>query len=388
MKRIAIIDTSDFDTYPIGGQFTSIRSFIKYISLVRSDEIELILIGITRNEEEVDQEVFRKIGHKDHRFIPICCDKNEPNNPQKSLRKNFMKALMFRRSLIKALKLDIAYIHTPEAFFPIKLANSRLKIVVFSHGNFLNMVGQIRFSKYKNVLVKYLVNAYLKGVIKLSHHIFVLDTASYLTYIKYNNQVTKVKNSIDTEHFSRRQAIESKVIQGIYVGRLSENKNIDKIILAFKGLGPEHQLRVFGVGEMYEALERLILEHQLEQQVFLMGSATQDELPAHYDQANILLLNSTYEGLPMVILEALTAGLAVVTTSVGGIPEVIQEGIHGSYTIGTSADIQRAMIELLSVIEKVSLYNRQYAKQFSYETVNGEICDILLTNSNKGEAQV
>ncbi|PKM93722.1 MAG: hypothetical protein CVU84_14160 [Firmicutes bacterium HGW-Firmicutes-1] len=378
MKKIAIVDTSDFNTYPVGGQLTSIQSFIKYIALERSHEIELILIGITRNENEVDQQLVRVIGGKKYQFIPIYCDKNDPQSPKVSLRKCFFKALMKHRKVIRGLKLDMVYIHTPEAFLPVKLANKKLEIVTFSHGNYYALFDKIRFSKYKNVMIKFVVNCYITFLIKHSNQVFVLDTTTYTDYKKYNKNVEKVMNSIDLEQFKRSKPIQTEHIQGVYVGRLSQNKNIDKIIMAYKDLPLQHKLKIIGNGEMHEALSNLIKEHHLEEQVVLIGSKTQEELPKYYHDANLLIMNSDVEGLPMVILEALSSGLPIVTTPVGAIPEMIQDGIHGRFTNGTSNDIRMKMLELLPDIKRISTSNTKYAKQFGYQTVNKEICNILL----------
>lgn len=383
MKRIAIVDTSDFDTYPVGGQLTSIKSFIKYIGLERSTEIELVLIGITRKKEEVDKEVYRLIGGKAHRFIPIYFDDNNPNNPKQSLRKSFMKALFKHRKLIRILKLDLAYIHTPEAFLPIKLAAPKLKLIIFSHGNFYEIFNHIRFRKYKNGFVKFFINLYITLMIKFSGHVFVLDTASYIEYRKHNKHVTKVLNSIDMELFKRNEPVKSAAIRALYVGRLSKNKNIDKIILAFKELPGRHQLKVIGDGEMYSLLDSMIKDNNLENQVTLAGRKTQEELVHYYQEANMLIINSDIEGVPMVLLEALASGLAIISTPVGGIPETIQDGVQGRFTDGTPSDIRQKMLEVLTDIEATSMRNREFAKHFRYQTVNKEICDTLFSGGKE-----
>lgn len=375
--KIAIIDTSDFDAYPVGGQLTSIRSFIKYVEQKRSKDIELVLIGITKVSSQVGKLQKRNIAGYDYSFLPVYCDRNDPNNPQTSLRKQFMLALIRYRKLIRSLQIDIAYIHTPEAFLPIKIINPRQRIFLFSHGDFYTLFDQIRFQKYKKGFIRFLVNQYITFIIKHSNHVFVLDTKCYKEYRKHNKNVTKVLNSIDLEQYKRLTPIITDSIQALYVGRLSKNKNIDRIILAFKDLPDKHQLKIIGDGEMKQSLENLIQKHNLQNRVQLVGRKTQEELPLYYDQSNMLIMNSDLEGVPMVILEALSSGIGIVTTPVGGIPETIQDKVHGRFTNGTPEDIRNKMFEVLDNITEISATNIEYSKNFSYQRVNHKICNIL-----------
>ncbi len=84
---------------------------------------------------------------------------------------------------------------------------------------------------------------------------------------------------------------------------------------------------IWGTGELKETLEKLISKYGLESKVFLMGYM--------YDKAetlskfDVFVLTSRYEGIPYVILEAMSAGVPVVTADAGGTSEVIENGRNG-----------------------------------------------------------
>ena len=85
-----------------------------------------------------------------------------------------------------------------------------------------------------------------------------------------------------------------------------------------------------------------------------------------YSSADILLLPSYNEGLPYVIIEALASGLPIISTDVGGIPEVIENGQNG-YIIksGDVNALRRHIIELLkdyNLRKKISISNWEKAR--------------------------
>ncbi len=114
------------------------------------------------------------------------------------------------------------------------------------------------------------------------------------------------------------------------VGRLSPEKGMDVLLDAFSHLvqlqGSVHLLLV-GDGPERSALEKQVLLLKLEGIVHFVGyTAT----PGDYVKvANVLVLPSRSEGIPNVILEAMAMQLPVVATKVGGVPEIIDDGING-----------------------------------------------------------
>ncbi len=114
------------------------------------------------------------------------------------------------------------------------------------------------------------------------------------------------------------------------VGRLSPEKGFDQLILAARSIAgefPDVGFVLIGDGPLRERLQGLIDQGNLQGRFVLAGHRSDvDRLFPHMDA---LAMSSYTEGLPCVLLEAMAAGVPVVATSVGGIPEVIEEGASG-----------------------------------------------------------
>jgi glycosyltransferase involved in cell wall biosynthesis len=112
------------------------------------------------------------------------------------------------------------------------------------------------------------------------------------------------------------------------VGRLSREKGHEDLLLAFSKLCEREQtpirLLIAGDGPEQEKLSRLITELRISNKVNLVGH--QNDIRLYYALADIFVLPSHSEGTPNSLLEAMSAGVPVVATSVGGVPEMSYGG--------------------------------------------------------------
>lgn len=114
------------------------------------------------------------------------------------------------------------------------------------------------------------------------------------------------------------------------VGRLVPEKGIDYLIESMaiiKQERPDARLVIVGDGPMRYGLEKLVRERGLETKIVFAG--VRDDVPDLMALFDVFVLASVSEGLPMVILEAMAAGRAIVATSVGDIPKVVHHGSSG-----------------------------------------------------------
>jgi glycosyltransferase involved in cell wall biosynthesis len=84
---------------------------------------------------------------------------------------------------------------------------------------------------------------------------------------------------------------------------------------------------LIGDGPLRQELENLVSAEGLQNTIFFLG--TRNDIPRLLSVLDIFVLCSLSEGLPLTILEAMAAGKSIVATDVGGIPEVIDDGIDG-----------------------------------------------------------
>lgn len=102
-----------------------------------------------------------------------------------------------------------------------------------------------------------------------------------------------------------------------------------------KNRGIPFECRIVGGGEERERLQRLIQQHNLGEQVKLLGPQPQEEVARLLEQADcyvqpsIITPSGKMEGIPVALMEALASQLPVVATSISGIPELVQEGKTG-----------------------------------------------------------
>lgn len=150
--------------------------------------------------------------------------------------------------------------------------------------------------------------------------------------------------------------LDRKVI--ITAGRLVRQKGYDLLVRACAEVAPAHpdwKLRIFGSGRDHKKLTRLIAKHGLEGWVELCGSTT--DLGSQMAEASVFVLSSRYEGMPMVILEAMSKGLPVVAFDCPtGPAELISHGDDG--LLVPAKDVAGLAAALRKVIEDDGLRRR------------------------------
>ena len=115
--------------------------------------------------------------------------------------------------------------------------------------------------------------------------------------------------------------------------RLHPDKGLDVLIHALSSLrdqGWAGTLRVAGEGPERAALEDLIRKRRLERHVVLLGNQTQEQVFGHLGRSRLFVLPSRSEGIPVSLMEAMAAGVPVISTAIRGIPELIKDGVSGS----------------------------------------------------------
>lgn len=166
--------------------------------------------------------------------------------------------------------------------------------------------------------------------------------ADYLRSIVLPDDRSKVRtvyHGVDTDRFAfshRPSSPETPTI--VSVGRLVPKKGHSNVIRAAQLLrdrGFAFRLDIYGQGDLREPLNRQIKEAGLASVVRLHGARTQDELIQVYRKADAFVLapvvtaNGDRDGIPNVLLEAMSTGLPAVSTTISGIPEVIEHAVNG-----------------------------------------------------------
>lgn len=117
----------------------------------------------------------------------------------------------------------------------------------------------------------------------------------------------------------------------ITVSRLVKKNGVADLINSIKLLPQNYHLLVAGIGELEENLRSLVKKLDLVDRVHFVGNKNHNELVAYLWGSDIFCRPSITEGLGNVFLEAMAAGLPVIGTKVGGIPDIIKPGETGLF---------------------------------------------------------
>ena len=132
----------------------------------------------------------------------------------------------------------------------------------------------------------------------------------------------------------------------ITVCRLVPWKGVDALIRLLPEL-PDTRLVIAGDGDIRGELSDLATRSGVSERVLFLGDVPHEEVAGYLRQADAFVLNSTYEGLPHVVLEAMTAGAPVIATNAGGTGEVVEDEVTGLLVPVGDATALRAAVERL-----------------------------------------
>lgn len=253
--------------------------------------------------------------------------------------------------IIKKEKPTIIHSHSPKAGGLSSLLGRILsvpKIVYTVHG--------WAFYEDRSFLQKTLIKIFSFFTVILSHKTVVLSKKELPFWPFTKNKFEIVPVAIDNVSFLSKEEAREKI--GYIVGKkldenikiigtiaeLHKNKSLDTAIKAVKKI-PEAIFIIIGDGEEKDYLLKIIEQNDLTERVYLAGFI---ENASNYLKAfDVFTLTSIKEGLPYVILEAGLAGLPVIATKVGGIPEIIEDGVDGILISPRSVEeVQKSLILL------------------------------------------
>jgi len=227
----------------------------------------------------------------------------------------------------------------------------------FAHGptsvaHFASLLGNIPFSFTGHAKDIYLSPPDLLAVKIAAARFVTTCTAHNVAYLRElavpadHAKIHLVYHGVATERFCPDPASKdlgesaetATPIRMIAVGRLVEKKGYSYLIRAcalLRQRGCRYTLAIYGSGPQRDELARLIDTFGLGDVVQLQGSRTQEELLACYREADVFVLsphvleNGDRDGIPNVLMEAMSVGLPVVATDVSGIPELIEHDRSG-----------------------------------------------------------
>ncbi|HBL13031.1 MAG TPA: glycoside hydrolase [Cyanobacteria bacterium UBA11162] len=321
----------------IGGIQSIIRSFIKY----SPSEFEIRLVG-TQNEpsHSLGQWQEAELAGKAIRFMPVLTLQNDN---QKHLIPTTVKytAALWGRYIAS----DFMHFHRLEP--TLATLNWRGQKTLFIHNDIRQ---QIQGTGHKDGILWQRFPALYRKIERLLIGQFeqILscnsESVAYYqeSYAELADRVSYIKNTFDEEicypltveerqqkrrRLAERLNLPEETKFLLFAGRLHAQKDPLLLIRSIAAMNDKNiHLLVVGDGDLQGKISSEIVNLGLSEQVTMLGSVCQSEVAQLMRVCNVFVLTSAYEGLPIVVLEALACGTPVVTTRCGETPNLLGAG--------------------------------------------------------------
>ena len=265
--------------------------------------------------------------------------------------------------------------------FNLSLIFSKIK------GNIIHIVHSTPddYTRLNIVLEKYLIDRLIvKKTIFVSICNFVKDEL-----IRIRNIYSDIVIYNGVSDFNDNKIINEDLFTILHIASINENKNQEILIESIYRLKNtykyEKKIVVKFVGTIsdnnyYKHLLHLIEEYELRDTFFFIGST--NDIKSFLNSSDLLVLTSKIEGFPLVILEAFSASLPVISSNVGGINEQIDQNINGYlYESNNHIELANYLIQLInneSLRKNIAINNRKkYLSNFTLDKMNNNYKLIL-----------
>lgn len=306
------------------------------------------------------------------------------------LRLHALQGYLANRRRILTSGIRLLYVHSPECAIPFLFGNNRLPLIFHQHGSG-NPVTTAKYFWARNRPFEQLFDQMHRTIYRRADWIIAIDRLCQQQAVDNGagNKVSLIMNAVDRNQFrpdpAGRAQIREQYVCGadelaiLFVGRLEEVKQVDQLIQGVARLRGKRKVRLFiaGDGTWLPSLTQLAEACGLAEAVTFLGKVSHDRLPNYYNAADVLVLPSRMEGVPMVILEALACGTPVVAAAVGGIPDLIRTGENGILLEQVNPDsIATALVEITTMTPQPATISASVA-QWGAAEVGAELSAIF-----------
>jgi len=330
---LGIISPGDFSNkFVSGGASGFLKNILPYLNNYRT-----IIFGIGLNDS-IPWKTYHLDSNVD--FIPICNIKVPSKIPMR------LKVLIYyirhRNRIIKS-GVDVLYIQMPECCLPFLNKRYRIPVIYHKHGS-VNPVSRSKYVYGRNILFKKFYEIVLMLIYQKATWIITIDRISLKEAKKYGaeNRTSLLMNAVNTgkyfpDYVLRKQArsnagMVENIFVILFVGRIEKTKGPERLLDCISRLKEtKHPFHILlaGEGTYRTYLENKVRIQNYESNVTFLGNVPHEKMPYFYNLADVMVLPSETEGVPMVILEALACGTPVVASNVGSIPDLVLDGING-----------------------------------------------------------
>jgi glycosyltransferase involved in cell wall biosynthesis len=217
----------------------------------------------------------------------------------------------------------------------------------------------------------------LKYVLRSASYVVVFTKEQKQTFLgKYGlseNKVKVITNGVEDDFYYNKARKLHQKPRLLYVGRLGYQKNLSQLLRALDGISDQFELKLVGDGEQYQELTILAKTLKL-QSINFIGRITGRRILDYYKEADIFVLPSEREGMPLVLLEAMAMGLPIIATDVVGNREIVKNNKNGLLVkLNDTHAFQAALLRLSGdkdLFARMCNVSRELALQYSWNKIN------------------
>ena len=162
-------------------------------------------------------------------------------------------------------------------------------------------------------------------------------------------KIPMIYNGVDLHRCLPKASYElSEPVQLLHIGRFNHQKNHKGLLDAFRLVlekYPDCILNLLGDGELQEETEHYASQLGIREKIVFHGS--QSDVYPYLQKADVFLLPSNFEGMPMTIIEAMGTGLPIVASAVGGVPDMLEHDVSGILVPCEPEAVTQAVLRLL-----------------------------------------
>jgi glycosyltransferase involved in cell wall biosynthesis len=281
------------------------------------------------------------------------------------------------KELIKSNEYGIVHTHTPIASAIVRLATKKSDTRIFytAHGfHFHKKSGFLSWITYYP-LEKYL-SKYTDTLILINHEDYILASKKFMA--KRIRYINGVGYNFDKFYNKRKEKSPNNKIIFLSVGEINKNKNHIKVIKAFKKIYVDFKYYIAGVGPLEHKLKKTIDKYKMNDKIQLLGFVSNIE--NLLSNSDIFIFPSLREGLGLAAIEAMAAGLPLITSNVHGINDYSIEDKSGTkFNPRSIKSIRLAIEKMIHNVNMWPMYgsrNTKKAKEYDFEHILPQVAEL------------
>jgi len=257
-------------------------------------------------------------------------------------------------TLIKTYNIDIAHLHgTIGGVFLLKKLD--IPVIYTSYHTYVQQYRNLKNQRCKWIL-RWVLSLLEKRSYKLADKIIAISNgtkqAIIIAYKIHFQKVEVIPCGVNFGKFHKENSIKKIKNSLLFVGRLEERKGIKFLIETIPlvvNKRPDIKLSIVGKGKLLKKLKCFVRKNNLKENIKFLGFVSDENLLKRYNEAELVIVPSVFEGFGITTIEAMACGTPVIATNVDGIRDNIKNNENGILVeYGSKNELATQIIRLLN----------------------------------------